>query len=171
MREAGLLEQMGTEEGVLEEQGFGNRVQVGELSSRLSGGNGGREKAETEVLERPVRRRFTGAYKARILGAADACKGHGELGALLRREGLYSSHLTTWRKQRGAGMLAALAPKRRGRKADPDRPLRLENERLRQETDRLKEKLRKAELVIDVQKKVAALLGRPLETIESDETS
>lgn len=109
-----------------------------------------------EVVERVRRRQFTGAYKVRILREADACE-PGQLGALLRREGLYSSHLTHWRQQRAQGQLAALTPQRRGR------PVRTAGEqelaRLRQENERLTQKLAAAEAIIDIQKKVSALLG------------
>ena len=105
-----------------------------------------------EVLEKPVRRRFTVEYKARILAEADACTEAGQLGELLRREGLYSSYLTTWRRQRDDGVLAGLRPKRRGRKAKSNSPLVDENKRLHRENRRLTEQLRQAELIIDVQK-------------------
>ncbi len=118
--------------------------------------------------ERPVRRRFTAEYKLRILGEADRATEHGQLGALLRREGLYSSHLTTWRKQRDEGTLAGLAPKRRGRKASPDAPLLAENERLKRENQRLTAKLRQAETIIDVQKKLSEILGVALPSPESN---
>ncbi len=114
-----------------------------------------------EVLEKPVRRRFTVEYKARILAEADACSEPRMLGELLRREGLYSSHLSIWRRQRDEGVLAGLTPKRRGRKSKPKSPLTDENERLRRENGRLKEKLRQAELIIDVQKKVSEMLSIP----------
>jgi len=120
------------------------------------------------VPERPVRRRFTAEYKLRILGEADRATGRGQLGALLRREGLYSSHLTTWRKQRDEGTLAGLAPKRRGRKAAPNAPLVAENERLDRENRRLAEKLRQAETIIEVQKRLSELLGIPLSPPESN---
>ena len=109
-----------------------------------------------EVAERTGRRRFTAAYKVRILREADACE-PGQRGALLRREGLYSSHLTHWRQQRDRGLLAALAPGRRGRPARAAGEQELA--RLRQENDRLTQKLAAAETVIDIQKKVSALLG------------
>jgi len=114
---------------------------------------------DLEVRERPVRRRFTAEYKAQLLVAADACTRPGELGALLRREGLYASHLTAWRKQREAGALEALAPKRRGRKALAVNPLTAEIERLQRENERLSTRLKQAETIIEVQKKVAELLG------------
>jgi len=99
-------------------------------------------------MARPARRRFTAEYKLRILQAADRCAA-GELGALLRREGLYSSHLTNWRKQRETGQLAALAPKKRGRKTDPQAE---ELARLRRENRQLQTRLERAELILDAQK-------------------
>jgi len=104
------------------------------------------------VAEKPQRRRFTAEYKLRILREADRLTGSGELGALLRREGLYSSHLTTWRQQRDEGTLVGLMPKRRGPKANPDAALIAENQRLKRETQRLAAKLRQAEAIIEVQK-------------------
>ena len=90
------------------------------------------------------------------------------VGALLRREGLYSSLLTTWRRERDAVVLQALAPQKRGPKSKRD-PVAEENQQLRRETVRLTEALRKAEIVIDIQKKVAALLGRPILTVDPEE--
>jgi len=114
------------------------------------------------VPEKPVRRRFTAEYKLRVLRDADACVEPGQVGALLRREGLYSSHLTAWRKQRDEGTLAGLTPKRRGRKASPDAPVIAENERLKRENQRLAAKLHQAETIIEVQKKLSEILGIPL---------
>jgi len=122
-----------------------------------------------EVPERPVRRRFTAEYKLDILRQADSCTGLGSLGFLLRREGLYSSNLNTWRRQRDEGTLAALKPKQRGRKAALADPLALENERLRKENSRLSKRLNHAELIIDVQKKISQILGITLETPEESE--
>jgi transposase len=113
---------------------------------------------DPEVVVKAQRRRFTAEYKQRILQEADACTQQGEIGALLRREGLYSSHLSTWRRQRQQGELQGLAPVKRGRKADP---LAAENARLQRETERLKAQLARAELIIDVPKKVSELLGLP----------
>ncbi len=124
---------------------------------------------ETEVRPPLGRRRFTQSYKKRILAELDACNHFGEKGALLRREGLYSSHLGTWRRQREAGMLAGLRPKRRGRKPKPKNPLATENERLQRENQRLTEKLRQAEAIIDVQKKVSEILGIPLKAPDNEE--
>ncbi len=115
---------------------------------------------DPEVRPKGKRRALTAAYKARILRKADACTKVGEIGALLRREGLYSSHLSTWRKQRDEG----LVPEKRGRKKDPATAVGREVMRLEREVFRLNEKLRQAELIIDVQKKVSLLLGSPLPT-------
>ena len=112
--------------------------------------------ADTEVaVAQPRRRRYTAGYKLRILREAEQCA-PGELGALLRREGLYSSHLTTWRWQQEAGQLAGLAPKRRGPKVDPQAA---ELARLKRENERLQVKLRQAEAIISAQKKLAELFG------------
>lgn len=112
-----------------------------------------------EVRERPVRRRFTADYKLRIVREADACAQAGQLGALLRREGLYASHLTAWRRQRDVGAMTALKPQRRGRKPQAVSPLTADNERLRRDNERLAARLKQAETIIDVQKKVCELLG------------
>jgi transposase len=132
----------------------------------LTAAGNGEPIPDPAVAEKPVRRRFTAEYKLRILGEADRCVEPGQLGALLRREGLYSSHLTTWRKHRDEGTLAGLAPKRRGRKANPDAPLIAENERLKRETQRLTARLRQAETIIEVQKKLSEILGIPLPPID-----
>jgi transposase-like protein len=121
---------------------------------------------DPEVTARPTRRTFTAEYKLRILDEVDAVKEHGDVGAILRREGLYSSHLTMWRKERRRGSVAAMSRKR-GRKATKD-PLVDENERLRRENAKLTARLAQAELIIDVQKKVASILGIPLKTIDDD---
>src|SRR5271157_2307407 len=121
----------------------------------------GKPLPDPAVAEKPVRRHFAAEYKGRILREADGCTQPGQLGALLRREGLYSSHLSTWRQQREAGTLAGLTPKRRGRKANPDAPLIAENERLKRETQRLAEKLRQAETIIEVQKKLSEIWAFP----------
>jgi transposase len=122
----------------------------------------GKSIPDPAVSEKPVRRRFPAEYRLRILREADRCTESGQLGALLRREGLYSSHLNTWRRQREEGTLAGLTPKRRGRKANPDAPLIAENQRLNRETQRLTARLRQAETIIEVQKKLSEILGIPL---------
>lgn len=117
---------------------------------------------DPEVVARAKRRIFTGEYKQRVLAEADEAKEEsGGIGALLRREGLYSSHLSTWRHERAAGIRQALTPQKRGPKSKRS-PLDEENQKLRRQNQQLSEELRKAEIVIDIQKKVAALLGRPL---------
>jgi transposase len=130
-------------------------------SDRSTTGGNTTAHPDPEVVTQAKRRRFTAEYKRQILAAADQAKGTGGIGALLRREGLYSSLLATWRRERDAGVLQALAPQKRGPKSKRD-PLAEENLQLRRETERLIEELRKAEIVIDIQKKVATLLGRPI---------
>jgi transposase-like protein len=105
-------------------------------------------------------RRFPAAYKARILAEYEGLS-KADKGALLRRESLYSSHLVSWRRERAAGVLHALTPQKRGRKSQRH-PFDEENQKLRRENQHLTEELRKAEIVIEVQKKVAMLLGRPI---------
>ena len=114
----------------------------------------------SEVVARARRRTFSNADKRRILQAADLCTRPGEIGALMRREGVYSSSLSTWRRQREAADLAALAPHKRGPKVDAAaRVDALHIAQLTRERDKLRVELDKAQLVIEVQKKVAALLG------------
>ena len=119
--------------------------------------------AGSEVVAHARRRTFSNADKRRILAAADRCTKPGALGALMRGEGVYSSSLSTWRRQREAADLAALAPQKRGPKPDPHRAESLHIAQLTRERDRLKSELGKAMLVIDVQKKLAALLGNPID--------
>jgi transposase len=123
---------------------------------------------ETEVSEKAKRRVFTAEYKRRIVKEADACKAAGEVGALLRREGLYSSHLTTWRAARDRGELApGAAPKKRGPQATaPDARDRRIIE-LERQVARLTTRAERAEAIAEIQKKVAALLGRPFPSEES----
>jgi transposase-like protein len=123
-----------------------------------------------EVPEKPTRRNFNAAYKLRILEEADRSTESGQLGELLRREGLYSSHLACWRRQREEGSLAGLTPKRRGRKGKQKDSLTKENEKLRRENQRLVERLRQAEVIIDVQKKVSEMLGIPLKSPDDGES-
>ncbi len=122
-----------------------------------------------EVPEKAKRRRFEAAYKLRILEEADRLTEAGEVGELLRRERLYSSHLTHWRRQRDEGSLAGLTPKRRGRKAKRKDPLAQEIDQLKRENARLVERLRQAETIIDVQKKVSEMLAAPLASPENGE--
>ena len=120
---------------------------------------------DPEVVARAKRRRFTGKYKQEILRKADAAVDSGTIGAMLRREGLYSSHLTKWRREREAGVLKGLEPQKRGPKSKRS-PMSEENQRLTRDNQRLTEQLRKAEIIIDVQKKVGLLLGWPIPDLE-----
>ena len=122
---------------------------------------------DPEVSATVQRRQFSVEYRRRILKEADACKKHGELGALLRREGLYSSHLANWRRQRDDGELLAGRARKRGpvpKRVDPRvKQLEMENRRLQR-------KLARAETIITLQKKVAEILGIPLKPLDIDET-
>jgi len=109
-----------------------------------------------EVVPKAKRRRFSAEYKRRIVEEADNCTERGEIGAVLRREGLYSSHLTDWRKQRNRGDLDGRRNRKRGRKPDPQAT---EIARLQRENEQLRSRLDRAERIIDVQKKLAHLLG------------
>lgn len=120
---------------------------------------------DPEVPEKPVRRKFTAEYKLRILAKADACETHGQVGALLRREGLYSSHLSRWRARQRAGALGALSPKKRGPEPDPVVPFKKRVSDLERENVSLRKELVQARTIIDVQKKVSGLLG---ETTQPD---
>jgi len=122
----------------------------------------------SEVTARPQRRRFTAEYKRSILDQADAAQDSRTVGALLRREGLYASHLTTWRRQRKQGEIDALTAKKRGPKVVVS-PLVKQNREQEAVIARLTRKLKNAELIIEVQKKVAALLGNPIPNIQIDE--
>ena len=133
--------------------------------SQNSNGKKPGENPDTEVVAKAQRRQYTAEYKLRILRELDNSEGTGETGALLRREGLYSSHLTNWRRQRERGELEGLGPQKRGPKADPQA---VELAKLQRENDRLRERLRKAELIIDVQKKVAQIFGVADETNNLD---
>jgi len=121
---------------------------------------------DPEVRPKAQHRQFTAEYKKRILDEADACTTPPQRGALVRREGLYSSHLTAWRRQRARGILDGLAPKKRGVKPDP---LALDNARLRIEIKHLEQQLQRAETIIEVQKKVSQLLNWPGEPSRQDE--
>jgi transposase-like protein len=123
---------------------------------------------DPEVVPKAKRRQFTAKYKLRILEEADRCTERGQIGELLRREGLYSSHLSKWRQQRARGQLQGLAPKKRGRKGQD--PTVAELARLRRENEGLRAELEKAEIIIDVQKKLAQLLGQKTDETESDES-
>jgi transposase-like protein len=114
--------------------------------------------ADPEVVAKPKRRQFTAAYRMRILEEADRCTEPGEVGRLLRREGLYSSHLTAWRKARRNGALHGLASKKRGAKHTRN-PLEAQIRQLEAKVVRLEQELHQAHTILDVQEKVAGLLG------------
>jgi transposase len=137
----------------------------------MSQNSNGKDKAvegkpETEVVVKAKHRHFAAEYKLHILQEIETCQGNGEIGALLRREGLYSSLISKWRQQREQGSLAGLGPHQRGPKLDLQAA---ELAKLQRENERLRERLRKAELIIDVQKKVAQILGAPLLESNLDE--
>ena len=136
----------------------GTRVDPGAMSSP----------PDPEVSEKAKRRRFSAEYKLAILREVDACTEPGQIGALLRRERLYSSHLVDWRRQRDTGALEALARKRGPKPADP---ARVEVERLRRANERLAKRLAQAEKIIEIQGKVSELLGIPLDPASDDEQS
>jgi transposase len=139
--------------------GHGAERAVGERSG-VAPGSGRRAAApDPELVERPKRRRFTAEYKLRIVQAAEACSEPGQIGSLLRCEGLYSSHLSTWRQQRDQGALVALERPRGRRKAHP---LEAENADLRRRLEKVEADLDKARKVIEVQGNVSALLGELL---------
>ncbi len=119
--------------------------------------------ADPEVIAKPKRRQFSAAYRLRILEEADGCRSPGEIGRLLRREGLYSSHLATWRKARRDGALRGLTSKRRGVKPKPRNPLDSKVRELEAKVTRLEKELHQAHRILDVQGKVAGLLGINLE--------
>ena len=127
--------------------------------------------SDPEVVPRAKRRRFSAEYKLRILEEAAACSERGQIGSLLRREGLYSSHLTTWRHQREQGQLEALSPKNRGRKPSVDETLAKELAELKRENQRLGNRLQQAETIIEVQKKLSGLLGLTLNENQTDEAT
>ena len=122
---------------------------------------------DPEVPEKAQRRRFSAQYKLRILKKTDACE-PGEVGALLRREGLYWSNLHTWRQQRENGTLKGLAPKKRGPKRPPTNPLQPEMKKLEGGNRQLKRKLQRAEIMLDIPKKASELLGIPLTRLEEE---
>jgi transposase len=133
---------------------------VGEQSEAAAGRAAPTGVPDPELVKGPKRRRFSAEYKLRVLREADACARPGEVGALCRREGLYSSLLSEWRKQRDAGSLRALS---RPRGPKPPHPLEAENAKLQRRLERTEDELAKARRVIEVQGNVSALLGELLE--------
>ncbi len=124
------------------------------------------DRPDPEVPVNKPRRKFTANYKLRILQEAENCTAPGEVGVLLRREGLYSSNLTAWRKQKEQGILQGVTPKKRGRKTKEKNPLAQRVAELERANRKLQSKLKKAEIIIDVQKKISQIL----QTDDPDET-
>lgn len=141
---------------------------MAQKQAQLPGKNGIEATPDPEVVPRAKRRSFTAAYKLWVLEEVDKCYKPGQIGALLRREGLYSSHLTSWRRQRKAGELAGLTSKKRGRKRDEQAA---EMTKLRKENEGLRRQLQQAELIIDAQKKLSQALSMAMEGEESGENS
>jgi transposase-like protein len=139
------------------------------VNERQRDGAGERaRRADPQVPAKATRRQFSAEYKRRILREAEAATQPGALGALLRREGLYSSNLITWQRQRSRGELAGLSPKRRGRKAKGLNPLAKRVAELERDKRRLQRKLEQAELLLEIQKKASQLLEIPLRSLEED---
>ncbi len=158
-----------TEVVALEKEVEGARRATGTSFSSARAEPGAR--TDPEVLEKASRRRFTAQYKLSILDQADRCQAPGQIGALLRREGLYSSHLTKWRRQRESGALEALAPRKRGRKTKVADARAQRVAELERENERLHQRLAQAETIIEVQKKVSSLLGITLNPPNSGENA
>jgi transposase len=150
-------------------------VAVDNLSARRNGGPAvGAEAtsvANPEVVAKPIRRRFTAEYKLRVLRESERLSQPGAIGALLRREGLYSTHLSAWRRQRDRGALEALKALRRGRKPEPGHELRQRIAELEGDKQRLQERLRQAEAIISAQKKLSEILGLSPATTEPRESA
>ena len=125
--------------------------------------DGTKSLTEVEVLAKAERRRFTAEYKVKVLRETDRCKQPGEIGALLRREGLYWSNLTTWRKQRESGELAGLSARKRGPQRREKNPLAERVRELERDNMRLKQRAERAEGIVELQKKVSEILGIELE--------
>ena len=146
----------------------GDNGSKGSLAVEGPRGTSTATRPDPEVPARAKRRRFTAGYKLRILEEADACRAPGEVGALLRREGLYSSQLTQWRRARREGTLKALSKPRgpKGRRRDK---VAVENEQLRKENARLRRRLEQAQTILEIQKKASEILGIPLNRPPGDD--
>lgn len=132
-------------------------------------GSNGKDVPDVEVVAKAKRRRFSKEYKLKVLAEVAAVVDVGGVNAILRREGLYSSHLAQWRKERDRGELTGDAPnKKPGRPRDPSKPLADENKKLARKVAQLEKKLAQAAAIIEIQKKVALLMGETLPTIEGD---
>ncbi len=129
------------------------------MNESRNGGGSVRTVPDPQVPDKPQRRRYTAQYKLGVLEEVDRCSEPGQIGAVLRREGLYWSALQRWRRLRGRGILGALGSKKRGPKAQPQRQLLQRLAELERNNERLQRQLERAEKIIDVQKKVSELLG------------
>ncbi len=147
-----------------QETGFLAAAERAEERSDEAGSAAAAAPPDPEVAAKPKRRQFTAEYRLRILEEADRCTEPGAVGQLLRREGLYSSHLTAWRKARRNGALRGLASKKRGAKSKERNPLEPKVRQLEAKVIRLEEELHKAHTILDVQEKVAGLLGFSLKS-------
>ncbi len=147
-----------------QETGFLAAAELAEERSDEAGFAAAAPSPDPEVAAKPKRRQFTAEYRLRILEEADRCTESGEVGQLLRREGLYSSHLTVWRKARRNGALRGLASKKRGAKPKARNLLEPKVRQLEAKVERLEKELHKAHTILDVQEKVAGLLGFSLES-------
>src|SRR2546430_14959227 len=149
----------------------GGEPSLRSAAAKAGADSGPASRPDPEVVAKAKRRTYSPEYKQRILEEADAAAAtRGALGALLRREGLYFSLLTTWRRERASGIREALTSQRRGPKSKRN-PVEEEDQKLHRQVGQLTEKLRKAEIIIDVQKKIAALLGNPIPDTDPDEKS
>lgn len=160
------MERSGTERSERARSG-GTTTTATAAASPLAGGVS--SVPDPEVPERPARRRYAASYKVRIVREADACTKPGAVGSLLRREGLYSSLLTSWRRLRDKGALWALKSRKRGRKARSQHPLVKKVAQLERENRLLEHRLKRAELLLDIQEKVSQALAMPLGPTESEE--
>ena len=152
-------------------EGERNEPQRSAATAKAGAGCSPASHLNSEVVAKPKRRTYTAEYKQHLLQEAEAAAAtRGGVGALLRREGLYSSLLYVWRRERDLGIREALTPQKRGLKSKRN-PLEEENQKLRRQNARLSEDLHKAHIIIDVQKKVAALLGHPLPEQDPEEKS
>lgn len=163
------IEAMEEQQAVRAGEPQGVRRGTGGLPAR---GDSERKRAvDPQVPAKAARRRFSGEYKQRIVREADAARDAGEIGMLLRREGLYSSHLVTWRRARERGELAGLSPKRRGRKEKAVNPLAKRVVELERDKQRLELRLKQAELLLEIQKKASQLLEIPLASRDDEDGS
>lgn len=148
-------------------------VRLEDIEGKRSGGSSTSgdsvvRRPDPEVPAKKARRQYAAKYKLKVLEEVDACRDSGCIGEILRREGLYYSNIRTWRQQREKGILDGLSPRKRGRKAKERNPLATRVAELERENRKLTEKLRKAEIIIDVQKKISEILGIPQGSGETD---